>query len=95
MVVITLSSKEKMLRNIVVNYRGCLSAVEILLESNEGLREDLYHKIVYCKELINLYELTQIPELLEADDWSNEEHENLKTMARSIKKLHSYVKSVC
>ena len=95
MVVIIISSKEKMLRNIVTNYRGCLSAVEILLESNDGLCEDLYHKIVYCKELINAYELTQIPELLMADDSSNEEHENLKTMARSIKKLHTYVKSVC
>ena len=84
-----------MLRDLVTNYRGCLSAVEILLETNEGLREDLYHKIVYCKELINSYELTQIPELLVADDRSNEEHENLKTMLRDIKKLHSYVKSVC
>ena len=90
-----ISSKEKMLRTIVSDYRGCLSAVEVLLESNEGLREELYHKIVYCKELINSYELTQIPELLEADDWSNEEYGNLKTIGKSIKKLHTIVKSVC
>lgn len=93
--VILISSKEKMLRNIITDYRGCLSAVEILLETNEELREDLYHKIVYCKELINSYELIQIPELLITDDWPNEEHENLKMMAKNIKKLHSYVKSVC
>ena len=90
-----ISSKKKMLRNIVTNYRGCLSAFEVFLESNEGLREDLYHKIVYCKELINSYKLTQITELFEADDWSNEEHNNLKTMGRNIKKLHTFTKSLC
>lgn len=88
-----LSNKERMLRNIVSNYRGCLSAVETILDSNEGLHDDLYHKIVYCKELINTYELTQMPDLLEADDWSNEQQENLKIMANRIKKLHSYIKS--
>ena len=91
--VVIMSNKEKILRNIVANYRGCLSTIESLLESIKGLRDEIYHKIVYCKELINSYELTNIPELLETDDWPNEEHENLKTMLSDIKKLHGFVKS--
>ncbi|UCC20825.1 MAG: hypothetical protein JSV62_05975, partial [Promethearchaeota archaeon] len=75
------------------NYRDSLSVVETMIESDENLREELYHKIIYCKELINSYELINVPELLETEDWPDNEHENLKTALKDIKKIHSYVKS--
>ena len=93
--VIIISTKEKILRNIVSNFRGSLSVVETMIENDEELREDLYNKIVYCKELINSYELINVPELLETDDWPDNEEEKLKTALKDIKKIHSYVKSYC
>ncbi|UCC19908.1 MAG: hypothetical protein JSV62_01120, partial [Promethearchaeota archaeon] len=59
--VIIMYNKEKILRKIVSNYRDSLSVVETMIESDENLREELYHKIIYCKELINSYELINVP----------------------------------
>ena len=81
--------KEKLLDEILENYRNCLS----ILEGNKQLRNEYYHRIVNCKELINLFEFSTLPKLLEMNNLSNENYEELKTMARDIKAVNSYVKS--
>jgi len=82
-------NKEKLLEKILVNYRDCLS----LLETNTQVQNDYYHKIAYCKELINTFEFSWIPQLLEVNGWSEGEYEKFKMMANDIGKISNFLKS--
>ena len=43
--------------------------------------------------MINTFEFSWIPQLLEVKDWSEGEYEKLKTMAKDIGKLSNSLKS--